>query len=313
MFVSTIPIKINSNNKLPVHPIRTFKENVKYYAKGLWDGMDADHCFIFASGIAFNVLLCIIPLSLILFQIFSFILQNNESAKLAVLDYIQKGLPIEGYGQALHDWVQQQFSYVSNPSYLPGIIALIVLLWLASALFSSLRSAVNGIFKIPTHHNMAILKIKDIGMIFVVSFFLLIIILLGPLVTALQKISTDILPSFVSAFIHSTLSYLIPIGVALLLFLYLFRSLPHKRISWRASIVSTIVTVFLIEVMKYIFILYLDKISNIGALYGAYAFLVAIAFWAYYVAIVFTIGAEVGKLYRDRQQNAPTISSNIVA
>ncbi len=262
--------------------------------------MDTDHCFIFASGIAFNVLLCIIPLSLILFQIFSFILQNNDSAKKAVLDYIQKGLPLEGYGQALHDWVQNQFSYVTNPSYLPGIIALIVLLWLASALFSSLRSAVNGIFKIPTHHNMAILKIKDIGMILVVSFFLLITILLGPVVTGLQKISSDILPEIISSFIHSTLSYFIPIGASFLLFLYLFRSLPHKRISWRASIISTVVTVVLIEIMKYIFIIYLDRISNLGALYGAYAFLVAIAFWAYYVALVFTVGAEVGKLHRDR-------------
>ena len=262
--------------------------------------MDEDHCFIFASGIAFNVLLCIIPLSLILFQIFSLILQNNDSAKQAVLEYIQQGMPIESYGQALKDWVQTQFAYVSNVSYLPGIIALLVLLWLASALVSSLRSTVNGIFKIPTHHNMAVLKIKDIGMIFVVSFFLLLVILFNPLVTALHKISHEILPEFLSSFIHSTISYLLPIGISLLLFLYLFHSLPHKRIPWRVSILSTIVTVGLIEVMKYIFVFYLDKISNLGAVYGAYAFFVAIALWAYYVGLVFTLGAEVGKLYRDR-------------
>ncbi|MDP4221017.1 MAG: YihY/virulence factor BrkB family protein [Bacteroidota bacterium] len=287
-------------NDYPVHPILSLKENIKYYTKGLWNGLDADHCFIFASGIAFNVLLCIIPLSLILFQIFSLILQNNESAKQAVFEYIQRSLPIENYGQALRDWVQNQFAYVSNVSYLPGIIALVVLLWLASALFSSLRSAVNGIFKIPTHHNMAVLKIKDIGMIFVVSLFLLLTILFSPLVTGLQKMSDNILPAFLSSFVHSTLSYLIPLGITILLFLYLYHSLPHRRIPWRVSILSTLVTVGLIEVMKYVFVFYLDKISNLGAVYGAYAFLVAIAFWAYYVGLVFTIGAEVGKLYRDK-------------
>jgi uncharacterized BrkB/YihY/UPF0761 family membrane protein len=92
----------------------------------------------------------------------------------------------------------------------------------------------------------------------------------------------------------------VPIGISILLFLYLYHSLPHKRIPWRVSILSTLVTVALIEVMKYVFIFYLDKIANLGAVYGAYAFLVAIAFWSYYVGIVFTIGAEVGKLYRDR-------------
>lgn len=286
-----------------MHPIRTTKEYIHYYAKGLWNGMDEDHCFIFASGIAFNVLLCIIPLSLILFQIFSIILQNNDSAKQAVLEYIQHGLPLESYGQALKDWVETQFAYVSDVSYVPGIIALLVLLWLASALFSSLRSTVNGIFKIPTHHNMAVLRLKDMGAIFVVSLFLLLIILFSPLVTALQKMSDNILPAFLSSFIHSTITTLVPIGVSLLLFLFLFHSLPHRRIPWRVSILSTLVTVGLIEIMKYLFVFYLDKISNLGAVYGAYAFFVAIAMWAYYVGLVFTIGAEVGKLYRDHQMS----------
>ena len=208
--------------------------------------------------------------------------------------------PSKGYGPALRDWVQNQFSYVSNASYIPGIIALFVLLWLGSALFSSLRSAINGIFKFPTFHNMAVLKIKDIGMIIVISLFLLLTVLFSPVLAALQKVSDDYLPGFLSTFIHSTLSYLIPIALSVLLFLYLFHSLPHQRIPWRVSILSTLVTAGLIEVMKYIFIFYLDKISNIGAVYGAYAFLVAIAFWAYYVALVFTFGAEVGKLYKDR-------------
>jgi membrane protein len=147
---------------------------------------------------------------------------------------------------------------------------------------------------------MAVLKIKDIGMILLISFSLLLTVLFSPVLAALQKVSDEYLPEFLSSFIHSSLSYLIPIAISVLLFLFLFHTLPHRRIPWRVSILSTLVTAGLIEVMKYIFIFYLDKISNIGAVYGAYAFLVAIAFWAYYVALVFTFGAEVGKLYKDR-------------
>src|SRR6185503_5237621 len=102
----TLHFRPIQNSKLRIQNyvsvLQKFKESVIYYAKGLWDGLDRDHCFLFASGIAFNVLLCIIPLSLILFQIFSIILQNNESAKLAVLQYIQDGLPIEQYGKSVH-------------------------------------------------------------------------------------------------------------------------------------------------------------------------------------------------------------------
>jgi membrane protein len=284
-----------------VRPIYTFKENLKYYSLGLWNGLDADHCFLFASGIAYNVILCIIPISLILFQILSLILQSSVNAKQAVFEYIKTSLPIEGYGLALQDWVQNQLSYISDVSLIPGIIALVILLWLTSALFSSLRSAVNGIFKIPTHHNMAVLKLKDIGTIFVVSFLMLLTLVISPLISALQRVSDNLLPAFLASFIHSVFTYLIPVFIATIIFLYLFHFLPHRRMSWRVSVISTVVTVGLMEIMKYIFALYLDKISNLGALYGAYAFLVAIAFWSYYVALVFTIGAEVGKLYRDRK------------
>ncbi len=277
-----------------------FAETTKYYALGLWNGLDEDHCFIFASGIAFNVLLCIIPLSLILFQVFSIIMQSDDSAKAAVIEFINRSLPISQYGSSVQDWVQNQFSYISDVSFIPGIIALIILLWLSSALFSSLRSAVNGIFHIKTRHNLALLKLKDIGMIFVVSFLLLLTILINPLIATLQKISNDLLPDFLSSIIHSTVITVIPLVLMLILFLYLFKSLPHQRIPWRVAALSTAITVVLIEVMKYVFTFYLQKISSLGAVYGAYAFVAVVSLWAYYVSLVFTIGALIGKLYYSR-------------
>jgi membrane protein len=275
-------------------------EAIKYYALGLYNGLDEDHCFIFASGIAFNVLLCIIPLSLILFQVFSIIIQNDETAKRAVIEYIQKSLPIEQYGSVLQGWVQTQFSYFSNASLIPGIIALIVLVWLASALFSSLRSAVNGVFHIKTRHNMALLKLKDIWMIFVVSFFLLVTFLVNPLIGTLQKISDKLLPEVVSNLVHSTVITIIPIALMVVLFFYLYKTLPHQRIPWRVAALSTAITVTLIELMRYVFILYLERISSLGAVYGTYAFIAVVALWAYYVALVFTVGALAGKLFYAR-------------
>jgi uncharacterized BrkB/YihY/UPF0761 family membrane protein len=76
--------------------------------------------------------------------------------------------------------------------------------------------------------------------------------------------------------------------------------LPHERIPWRVAVFSTLITVTLIELMKYIFIFYLDRISSLGAVYGTYAFVAAVALWAYYVALVFTIGALMGKLFYTR-------------
>jgi membrane protein len=273
----------------------------KYYALGLWNGLDEDHCFIFASGIAFNVLLCIIPLSLIFFQVFSIIMQNDDTAKEAVMGYITRGLPIDKYGIVMQDWVRDQFSYISDVSLLPGIIALLILIWLSSALFTSLRTAINGIYNIKTKHKLYLLKLKDMGMIFVISFFLLMTILINPLLTALQNLSDDLLPDFLAPIIHSTFSTIVPLALMIVLFFYLYKVLPHDPIPWRIALLSTVVTVSLIEAMKYLFTFYLQRISSLGAVYGAYAFVAVVALWSYYVALVFTIGALIGKLHYARK------------
>lgn len=283
-----------------MHPIRTFKESVKYYAVGLWNSLDDDHCFLFASGIAYNVILCIIPLSLILFQAFSIFLQNDESARNIVLGYIQQSFPIGGYETTVADWVGGQFSHVADLAIIPAIIALAILLWLSSALFSSLRTSLNAIFHIKPKRHMAILKLYDIGMIFLITIFQLVSFLILPIFGALRNLSDRYLPQPLADFFGSSMAYFVPLGLTTLVFLILFKVIPHEKISWRGAILSTLVTVAMLEGSRVLFTLYLGSISSIGAVYGAYAFLVAIALWAYYGALAFLIGAEVGKLYRDR-------------
>lgn len=285
---------------MTIRPIHKFKEAAKYYALGLYNGLDDDHCFLFASGIAYNVILCIIPLSLILFQAFTFILRNNVDAQAVILQYIKSSLPVAGYSGAVEEWVQGQFSHVVDMALIPAIIALVILLWLSSALFSSLRTALNAIFKIKPKQNIAILKLLDIGMIFFFTLFLLLTLTINPLIGVMREFGDKILPQSVSEYLQGTIAYVIPIATTAIVFLLLFKTIPNEKIQWRVVILSTIVTVILLELMRKLFLIYLSYISSIGAVYGAYAFLVAVALWAYYGALAFLIGAEIGKLYRNR-------------
>jgi membrane protein len=148
---------------------------------------------------------------------------------------------------------------------------------------------------------MAVLKLLDIGMIFLFMVVLIFTLILVPLVGAIREFGDKLLPDIVFEFFNSTLSYIVPLGMMVIIFFILFKTLPAQRISWRVALLSTIVTVGLLELMRMIFVMYLRYISGIGAVYGAYAFLVAVALWAYYGGLVFLIGAEVGKLYRDRK------------
>lgn len=275
---------------------------IKYYAVGLWNYLDDDHCFLLASGIAFNVLLSVIPLSLLLFDVFSLTLQNNENATKAIVEYVQKSIPIPDYQNLATGWVSDKLSSVKHSGRLAAILGGLSLMWLSSALFSSLRTTVNAIFGLKPRANMLVLKLLDFLMMFVVMALLLGSTFLTPILGLLKELGTDILPDNFDTVLEGTLPFLISLTLSTMLFVLLFRMLPHERLPRKVIIVSSLVTVFLIELIKYVFTFYLAKLSTIGALYGAYAFLVGIALWIYFVAVVFTIGAEVGWLYQERRK-----------
>jgi membrane protein len=161
---------------------------------------------------------------------------------------------------------------------------------------------------------MAVLKLLDIGMIFIFTVVLIFTLVLVPMVGALREFGDTYFPEAVSELFNSSLAYIVPIAMMIVIFYILFKILPAQSISWKVALLSTLVTVGLLEVMRLLFVIYLRYISGIGAVYGAYAFLVAVALWAYYGGFVFLIGAEVGKLYRDRKAMlAKAIDADITA
>lgn len=282
---------------------------IKYYSVGMWNYTDDDHCFLLASGIAFNVLLSVIPLSLLIFDIFSLTLQNNENAARAIVDYVQKSIPIPDYQNLATQWVEQKLATVEHSSRIAAVIGGLTLMWLASSLFSSLRTTVNAIFGIKPRANMLILKLLDFLMMFVVMALLLTSTFLTPIIGLFRELGAGILPNNIEPYLDGALPYFVSLGISLVLFTLLFRMLPHERLPRKVIFVSAIATVAMIEGLKQAFTYYLTKISSVGALYGTYAFLVGIALWIYFVAVIFTFGAEIGWLYQERRKALREVTS----
>jgi membrane protein len=51
---------------------------------------------------------------------------------------------------------------------------------------------------------------------------------------------------------------------------------------------------------KILFGIYLSKFTTFSRIYGAYALGIVVAFWIYYSAAVFILGAEIAKLFDER-------------
>ena len=77
---------------------------------------------------------------------------------------------------------------------------------------------------------------------------------------------------------------------------------PYRKPPRRAIIVSAVSATILWVLAKQIFGFYIAHFVMLQRVYGTYAIMVVVAFWIYYTAIVFVIGAEIGQLFRERSE-----------
>lgn len=291
----------------PKHPrlARRVAKVLKYYGGGLWRRVSDDHTFLLASGIAFNILICVVPLVLLLH--FSLGLWLNEHDVVQHLDsYIEQTVPVETYGNKISDILQERLASISQHKTAAGVVGAFGLLWTASALIASLRIIINSVFGYTAKRSFFYYKMRDIVMV----------IILGGVVFALSQatIIVQIVFSFVLKLTH--LGAVRPLGtfrvadvmnstvvtafVAVLFFL-LYKYMSYQKIPLKALVFSSLFAALMWEVAKRLFTFYIGAVTSIVTYYGEFAYLVVGAIWIYYSTLVLIMGAEAGSLYLRRR------------
>ena len=275
--------------------------SIKYYASGIYNYVDEDHCFLLAAGIAFNVLYCILPLLLVVFYFFSAAL-TGEKAIESVVNYITVSFPVPVYEADLRAWLTKELATLGHESNIVGLIGGISLFFLGSILFSTLRTSLNAVLNMTPKANLIYQKLLDFLLMIVILVLLLFSSFLSPIINLLQHLGTTILPGWLAYILDTAVPWFVSLGISILLYVVLFRMLPHERLSRKMIFVSATTTVVLTEAMRLLFVYYMGHLSSIGTLYGTYAFVVGISLWVYYASLAFLIGAEVGWLYKERNE-----------
>ena len=289
--------------------------SIKYYALGLYHNVGEDNCFLFAAGVAFNVLLSIIPISLLLVETISLVLKKNANAANILMRYLTASIP-DAYKDYVSGRLIDLLGKLTHIDHWAGIIGGVSLLWLGSALFSTLRSTLNSILRLKATSNSVLLKLLDLlMMVIIMALFIVVhfIWLIPKIVISIgQRFFSQDIVSLMQSTLTKALSNILPFAVLLFIYYMLFRVLPYQRLPRKVILVATFTNVILLTIVKYVFAYYTLRMSSINVLYGAYALIFGAVLWLYYVSFVFTIGAEVGRLYwdRDRQVNAAALPAS---
>ncbi len=268
------------------------------------DITDRRHIFLLSSGIAFNLLLCTIPLVILVLSIVSGVI-DESTTKEAVTRLLTSFLPQNTQATGLITSIVTEVGVVFNYGTVTGWIAGIALLWLASTLFSSLRTGLNAIFHIPTPKLFLWYRLKDMFLTIISTVLILIVTLLSPLLTITQTLWVDVLPSSLGLMASGLTFTAISLTTTAVVFFVLYQIVPNRRLPRPIVIMSTLLAVILWELARVLFSWYVNSATNFSAFYGGYVALASFALWLYYSAFVFLLSAELAQFIHAYRMKKP--------
>jgi membrane protein len=256
----------------------------------------------YASGIAFNGILCLIPFLLLLTSLLGVVLSSSDLALRHVNDVLNATFPREAYTQEIKHSIQRAIDDIIRHKSSYGIIGLGILTWTATSLFSAIRSVVNRVYKITTRKLVIVKVIEEILLVLVLGmlFFLANVFIWTSTIVRTYISNIPLLNAIPAVFFRGANSFAAAYIPGCIMFFLISRVIPDTKITSKSALVAALVTTVLWWIAGRAFVWYLSEFHSYSMLYGAYAFLAVFILWIYYSSVAFIVGIVIAQLYRER-------------
>jgi len=252
----------------------------------------SDGCLNLSAAISFYALLSAIPTFALLVSGVGYMLGSSEKVAEMAAKYLEAILP-----QA-SDFIYEGIKRLIADKELTGGIGVLMLIWVAISLFSSIESSVNSILRFPSRHGIfkSFLRqsLVSVMMMLGFGFLLLFSIALTMLSSILERVSWDIgrvhipLIGFWRSF-----GFLLSFALSFLVFFGIYKFAARMRVSWKSSAIGALIAGSLWEIAKRIFTFYVIHVSNYARIYGPITAVIVFIIWVYFSAAILLLGAEV--------------------
>jgi membrane protein len=278
-----------------------FKGFVKHYFGGLYDRTDRNHLFLLSGGLAFSIFVCIIPMTLIIFWLLGKFL-NSAEVEQQIITLIDTIIPYDTYAQFVKNIIFDRVKEVVEYRNIAGWVGIIGLFFAASGFASSLRTILNRVNGTYKDINIFLGKLRDFLVIIIIVLIFLALVLVLPILDFLISFAetTPYLQVFNQPIFHRVFTSSFSFFIMFLIFAVLYKFMPTEKIRKRSVALGAIWASIFWVGAKILFGMYLSHFTTFSRIYGAYALGIVVAFWIYYTAAVFILGAEIGKLFDER-------------
>jgi membrane protein len=248
---------------------------------------DRDRCLFLASGIAFQMVLCLVPLILLVLSVAGSFLFTDER----IVEYL--GSSLERVAPALDPALQSNILEVVSHRGTSGIVGTIGLLWIATTLFGWLRTALDTILGAHKPHGTLKGLAFDVGMVVLSGLAFLVSFGLTAVVEYLRRRPVKLLPAETSELLYVTLSHVAPFLISLLICYAIYHLVPSRRVSARSALWGALFTGLFLEGAKHLFAWYVLTWRSYSIVYGSLSAAAVLLAWTYYSAAILLLGAEV--------------------
>lgn len=286
--------------------VRRFLLTIRHYLIQLYHRADEHHIFLMCGGLAFSLFACVIPLMLILFSVLGIMFQKT-SIESEINTFIERAIPYQVYADFIREVIVKRVEEFKLYKNIAGVLGVGGLLIAATSLFSSMRTVLDKAFRIPEPEPMLMGKARDLGLLAIVIAYFLLSTTILPAWEVISKFANRV--AVLQAVRFQVVEDIILGAAAFILiwtaFYIIYFLVPYVRQPRRVIMISSLSAAIMWEVAKQIFGFYITNFATLKMIYGAYALAVVSAFWIYYTAIVFILGAEIGQISAERQKTMP--------
>lgn len=282
---------------------RKILEFFKFYVGGLLHRLDQHHVFLSGGGIAFSLLLSVIPFVLIIFSVLGNII-DVATVEEQVNTLINTIIPYAEAADYSKRFILSRIPEVIEYKTLAGYLGAFGLFFTSTWLFSSMRTSLNQIFGVTRERNAFIGLLRDLGMVLLLLVFVSLLTFILPtiniIVSAADRI--QLLEPFRISQLSDTLFSIVSIGLIFVLFFMSYYFIPYEKLGKKVPVIAALWATILWELMRKFFGYYVSDFLSVNKVYEAFLLIVVIIFWIFYSSVLFIIGAEIGQLYRERIQ-----------
>ncbi len=227
---------------------------------------------------------------------------NSVEVEMQINTLIDTVIPYSEYANFVKDVIFERVQEVVEYRNIAGWIGIIGLFFAASGFASSLRTVLNRVFGRDLDINMFLGKLRDFLVIIITVLVFLMLILVLPMLDFFVSFaqSTPYLQIFNQPIFERVFTASFSFLMMFLIFAALYKFMPVVKIHKRSVAIGAMWASIFWVAAKVLFGIYLSKFTTFSRIYGAYALGIVVAFWIYYSAAVFILGAEIAKLFDER-------------